>query len=45
MSKASKTDWKRLDKLKDDRIDTSDIPEMSDEFFARAELRAPPKQR
>ncbi|WP_246327093.1 BrnA antitoxin family protein [Burkholderia guangdongensis] len=44
MSKASKTDWKRLAKLKDEQIDTSDIPELDDEFFARAELHVPPKQ-
>jgi uncharacterized protein (DUF4415 family) len=44
MSKTSKTDWKRLDQLKDEQIDTSDIPELSDEFFARAQLYVPPKQ-
>jgi hypothetical protein len=25
-------------------IDTSDIPELGDNFFERAELRVPPKQ-
>ena len=44
MSKASKTDWKRLETLKDDQIDRSEIPELGDEFFARAELHVPPKQ-
>jgi len=44
MSKASKTDWKRLAKLGDKDIDTSDIPELDDEFFRKAELRVPPKQ-
>lgn len=44
MGKASKTDWKRLAKLEDAQIDTSDVPELGDEFFARAELHVPPKQ-
>lgn len=44
MSKASKTDWKRLETLKDDQIDRSEIPELGDEFFAHAELHVPPKQ-
>lgn len=44
MSKASKTDWKRLETLKDDQIDRSEIAELGDEFFAHAELHVPPKQ-
>ena len=44
MSKPSKTDWKRLSKMKDKDIDTSDIPELDDAFFQNAELRVPPKQ-
>lgn len=44
MSKTSKTDWKRLAAMKDRDIDTSDIPELEDDFFERAELRLPPKQ-
>ena len=44
MSKASKTDWQRLAKMKDKDIDTSDIPELDDDFFERAEIRVPPKQ-
>lgn len=44
MSKASKTDWKRLSELKDEDIDTSDIPELDDEFFSKAKLRIPGKQ-
>ncbi|MFZ6644003.1 BrnA antitoxin family protein [Undibacterium sp. TC4M20W] len=44
MSKASKTDWKRLAGMKDKEIDTSDIAELGDDFFQRAELRAPAKQ-
>lgn len=44
MSKVSKTDWKRLAAMKDQDIDTSDIPELGDAFFEHAELRTPPKQ-
>lgn len=44
MSKPSKTDWKRLSKMKDKDIDTSDIPELDEAFFQKAELRVPPKQ-
>lgn len=44
MSKASKTDWKRLVEMKDEAIDTSDIAELDDDFFQKAELRVPAKQ-
>lgn len=44
MKKPSKTDWKRLADMQDKDIDTSDMPELSDDFFRRAELRVPPKQ-
>lgn len=44
MSKASKTDWKRLAESDDKDIDTSDIPELGDDFFLKAELRVPTKQ-
>jgi uncharacterized protein (DUF4415 family) len=38
-SKKSRTDWKRVDALKDEDIDLSDIPEISPEMFARAIVR------
>jgi uncharacterized protein (DUF4415 family) len=38
-SKKSRTDWKRVDALKDEDIDLSDIPEVSPEMFARAIVR------
>lgn len=38
-SKKSRTDWKRVDALKDEDIDLSDIPEVSPEMFARAVVR------
>ena len=37
----SKTDWARLDAMKDEDIDTSDIPELDDDFFERATRRMP----
>jgi uncharacterized protein (DUF4415 family) len=41
MSNTSKTDWARIDAMSDEDIDTSDIPPLSDEFFAKAKLRIP----
>jgi uncharacterized protein (DUF4415 family) len=38
-SKESRTDWKRVDALKDEDIDLSDVPEVSPEMFARAIVR------
>jgi len=48
-SKASKTDWKRVDALRDEDIDLSDNPEVTPEMFAKAIVRrglltAPPKE-
>ena len=37
--KKSKTDWKRLDAMKDEDMDLPDIPEVTPEMFARAVLR------
>lgn len=43
------TDWKRLDRLRDEEIDLSEIPELTPEMFARAVVRrglkAPPRKR
>lgn len=33
------TDWKRIDAMKDEDIDFSDIPEVSPEMFARGVVR------
>ncbi|CAN7575349.1 BrnA antitoxin family protein [Caballeronia sp. LjRoot29] len=44
MSNATKTDWKRLEAMPDSSIDTSEMPELGDDFFQRAELHTPPKQ-
>jgi uncharacterized protein (DUF4415 family) len=35
----TQTDWKRLESLTDDEIDTSDIPELDETFFAQAQFR------
>ena len=44
MKKPSATDWKQLAAMSDDDIDTSDIPELDDDFFSQAELRVPVKK-
>jgi len=41
MNKNTKTDLDRFDALTDDMIDTSDIPPLTDEFFASAKWRMP----
>lgn len=38
-SKVSRTDWARVDALTDEEIDTSDIPEVTPEMFARGVWR------
>ena len=38
-SRRSGTNWKRVNALKDDRIDFSDTPELTPEMFARAVVR------
>jgi len=44
MSKASKTDWKRLAEMDNQDIDTNDIPELDDDFFRKAQINVPAKQ-
>ncbi len=41
MSNTSKTDWSRIDMMKDEDIDTSDIPPLSEDFWVNAQLRLP----
>lgn len=41
----SRTDWARIDAMTDDEIDTSDIPEIDDEFFKNAKLWVPKNRR
>ena len=38
-SKVSQTDWARIDAMRDEDIDLSDIPEITAEQFARATFR------
>ena len=40
----SRTDWKRIDSLRDEDIDYSDIPEQGPDFFAQAILWPGPKK-
>jgi len=42
--KRSRTDWKRIDSLRDEHIDYSDIPKQGADFFARAILWPGPKK-
>ena len=44
MNGTSRTDWKRLEGMKDKDIDVSDIPELDDDFFKHAEIKVVPKQ-
>lgn len=37
----SRTNWAKVDALTDEQIDTSDVPALSEEFFARAKWRTP----
>jgi len=41
LKKQSRTDWARVDALKDREIDYSEIPELEDDFFKKAALRMP----
>lgn len=41
MNRNTKTNLDRFDALTDDRIDTSDIPPLTDDFFASAKWRMP----
>ncbi len=38
-SRKSRTDWKRVDALKDEKIDLSDTQELTPQMFARAVVR------
>jgi uncharacterized protein (DUF4415 family) len=39
--KRSRTNWAKIDAIKDSEIDFSDIPELGKAFFKRATLRLP----
>jgi uncharacterized protein (DUF4415 family) len=42
--KQSRTDWKRIDALRDEDIDYSDIPKLGPDFFAEAIIWPGPKK-
>lgn len=44
MKTRSRTDWKRIDSLRDEDIDYSDIPKQGPDFFAHAILWPGPKK-
>ena len=41
ITSGSKTDWARLRRMKDSEIYTTDIPELSEDFFRNARLWTP----
>lgn len=45
LPKTQRTDWNRLDKLTDEEIDTSDIPELDEEWFKNAKVVLPQKKK
>lgn len=44
LKRPSETDWARIDGMADEEIDTSDIPPLDDEFFAKAQWRMPKRK-
>ncbi len=44
MKKRSKTDWDKVNKLKDREIDYSEIPPLKDDFFKKAVVWPGPKK-
>ena len=40
-TRKSRTDWERLERMPDEEIDTSDIPELDEEFFRHAKVCLP----
>lgn len=42
--KRSRTNWKRIDALRDSEVDLSEAPELSPDFFARAIIWPGPKK-
>ena len=44
MRKSSGTDLQRIDAMRDEDIDTSDIPPLDEEFFKKATIRMPERK-
>ncbi len=45
ITKESRTNWRKLATTADDKVDTSDIPELDEAFFRDAKLRLPKAKR
>jgi len=45
LSKKSKTDWNKVDRLTDSEIDTTDIPPLNSAFFKNAKLHMPTRKK
>jgi len=45
MKKSSRTDLDRIDATKDEEIDVSEIPSLTESFFQTASIRMPGKKR
>ena len=43
LNKPSETNWAKIKAMKDEEIDTSEIPPLGEKFFANAKLRMPKK--
>jgi hypothetical protein len=41
LKRRSETDWKRIEAMTDEAVDTSDISPLTDSFFAEAKWRLP----
>ncbi len=41
MNEPSQTDWTRIEAMTDEQIDTTDIPPLTEAFFAKAKVRVP----
>jgi len=41
LNKPSETNWAKIKAMKDEKIDTSEIPPLGEEFFVNAKLRMP----
>ena len=40
-TRESRTDWQKLENMPDEKIDTSGVPELDEEFFRNANVRLP----
>jgi len=45
LPESSGTDWRRIDAMKDEDIDTSEIPELDQQWFKNAQVVLPQKKK